>query len=195
MSIDYGMGKTNIDPETGIRYGCVSVHSLNPDVIYDAQELDYGKPHCPKCGNAAATIPAHTEQRGAGVSVIQDVPEAYEDYEMARGAYADYACESCRYLFDGGEAFPDEPLGWYIDDGEYKVVDCLDSDALVIKSPYYTLANFCSPCVPGAGNLDSHNTDGVKTYCFGHDWFDDGKAPYPVYAVATGERVEPNKGE
>jgi len=27
-------------------------------------------------------------------------------------------------------------------------------------------------------------------YCFGHDWFEDGKAPYPVYSVETGELVE-----
>lgn len=35
------------------------------------------------------------------------------------------------------------------------MTDCLDNDAFIIKSPYYTYAQFCSPCVPGAGNLDN----------------------------------------
>jgi len=66
-------------------------------------------------------------------------------------------------------------------------VNCLDSDILVTKSPFYTYAPFCSPCVPGAGNLDSTvpigieapydrdeqirtmSTMGVKTYCFAHE--------------------------
>jgi hypothetical protein len=61
---------------------------------------------------------------------------------------------------------------------------------MVLKSPYYTYANYCSPCVPGAGNLDDIVEGEVKTYCFGHDWFEEEKAPYPVYSVATGELIE-----
>jgi hypothetical protein len=33
---------------------------------------------------------------------------------------------------------------------------------------------------------------GVRTYCLGHDWFEDGKAPYPVYRVDNGELVLPD---
>ncbi len=84
----------------------------------------------------------------------------------------------------------DEPTGWTLDDGEYKAVDCLDTEIMIIQSPYYTLAPFCSPCCPGAGNLDQAG-DGVKTYCFGHEWFDGGRAPYPVYRVSDGSLVEP----
>jgi hypothetical protein len=29
-----------------------------------------------------------------------------------------------------------------------------------------------------------------KAYCLGHDWFDDGRAPYPVYSVETGEWMQ-----
>ena len=35
--------------------------------------------------------------------------------------------------------------------------------------------------------------DGVRAFCFGHDWFEEGKAPYPVFSVATGKRVRPEK--
>lgn len=79
----------------------------------------------------------------------------------------------------------------YEQDG-YKLTGCLDNDLFVLKSRFYTFAQFCSPCVPGAGNLDNPCPDGPRSYCLGHDWFDGGKAPYPVYSVETGEEVQPN---
>jgi hypothetical protein len=76
--IDYGMGQTNIDKETGIHYGVISINSLTECAIEDF-EADYGEPHCPKCGSEAETIPAHTESDPSGegkwVSVVQDIPE------------------------------------------------------------------------------------------------------------------------
>jgi len=83
-----------------------------------------------------------------------------------------------------------EPVGWHVSEEGYEIVDCLDNDAMILKSPYYTFARYCSPCVPGAGNLDDADPNGVKTYCLGHDWFEDGKAPYPVFRVDTNELVE-----
>ena len=68
-----------------------------------------------------------------------------------------------------------------------------DHDIFIIKSPYYTLCQFCSPCAPGAGYLMNHTPDGIKAYCFGHDWFDGERAPYPVYSVKTGKLVEPKR--
>jgi hypothetical protein len=77
----------------------------------------------------------------------------------------------------------------YDKDG-YKIESAFDNTELfVTKSPFYTFTQFCSPCAPGAGNLDNYCEDGARTYCLGHDWFEDGKAPYPVYSVATGELV------
>ena len=66
-----------------------------------------------------------------------------------------------------------------------------DPDIFVLKSKYYTWAQFCSPCAPGAGYLTSFTDPevGVKTYCFGHDWFENERAPYPVYSVETNELV------
>ena len=61
---------------------------------------------------------------------------------------------------------------------------------MILKSDYYTHAQFCSPCVPGAGNLDSPCDSGEKAYCLGHDWFEDGIAPYPVYRVSDNARIE-----
>ncbi len=181
--IDYGMGTTNIDKETGIRYGVISQHSVT-EAWCEAAEADYGKPTCPKCGNE---VKEHT------VEGDQWFPRYRE-----HGCH-DYDCAVCEHTLDSSDVYGDEPIGWSVDGGEYKMCDCLDSDVMVMQSPYYTFAPFCSPCVPGAGNLDGATEEGewigeehgVKTYCVGHDWFEDGKAPYPVFAVATGAEVTP----
>ena len=177
--IDYGMGTTNRDPENGIRYGVISQHSVL-QAWADSAEPDYGDACCPKCGNKAQS----TVLEGSA-SLDYDL----DDFERAEHECADFVCEPCRYVFGSESAYGDEPQGWSYTGAGYELVDCLDSDVMVLKAPYYTFAQFCSPCVPGAGNLDSADEDGVKTYCLGHDWFEDGKAPYPVYIVATGKQI------
>lgn len=171
IGIDYsGTGATcNRDAANGIRYGVISTHSLH-EFFWDSVENDYGDPTCPDCGNPATDA-------------------ATIDAEWAQDQNGEYACSHCETCFESDHAFPDEALGWSIDDGDYKVINCLDSDAMVILSPYYTYAQYCSPCVPGAGNLDNPCEDGVKCYCFGHEWFDGDRAPYPVYSVETGNQV------
>lgn len=82
-----------------------------------------------------------------------------------------------------------EPLSFILEDGEY-VAECGDDgDIFITKSPFYSMAQYCSPCAPGAGYLMNECESGIKTYCFGHDFFDCGRAPYAVYSVKTGERV------
>ncbi len=174
--IDYGHGTTNVDKVTGIRYGVISQHSVS-QAWCDSAEPDYGKPTCPKCGNEAI-------ESGA-------LPDESEEWEIAKGACSDWGCTHCEYVFDASEAYGDEPQGWNYEGEGYTLTDCLDFDIFVLASSFYTFAPFCSPCVPGAGNLDSAGEDGVKTYCLGHDWFEGGKAPYPVYSVETDQLVAP----
>ncbi len=178
--IDYGSGMTNIDVETGIRFGVISQHSIG-QAWADSAEADYGKPTCPKCGNEA--IEYDVEKDGTDE----------KPFECSKYGCADFMCLACEYVFDSSDAYGDEPIGYTYDGDGYKMCDCLDSDVMVLQSPYYTFAPFCSPCVPGAGNLDGaeHEQHGVKTYALGHDWFEDGKAPYPVFSVVTGEQVQP----
>jgi hypothetical protein len=167
--IDYGLGQSNVDRETGIRYGVISQNSVLQSWA-DSSEPEYGEPTCPECGGS-----------------VKDSSEVEADWNTGK----DYACVECKQVFWSDRVFSDEALGYsYTGDG-YKLTDCLDSDVFVLKSPYYTFAQFCSPCVPGAGNLDNPCTDGPKTYALGHDWFEDQIAPYPVYSVKTGELVKP----
>lgn len=171
--IDYGMGRANIDVKTGFRYGVISQNSVS-HAWSESAKPEY-EPACPKCGRGAK---AH------------DTVEVDTDsWASAKGECADFACEQCEYVFGSESAFGDEPAGWsYAGDG-YQLIDCLDSDIMVLQSPVYTLGAYCSPCVPGAVNLESPLDDGAKAYCLDHDWFEDGAAPYPVYSVETGQLI------
>ena len=171
--IDYGLGRSNVDLGTGIRYGVISQNSVL-QAWADSSEAEYGEPTCGNCGNPAVEI--------------ESVPEEEREDWTANGH--DYACVACKRTFWSDEAFPDEAIGYSYEGDGYKLTDCLDSDIFVLKSPYYTFAQFCSPCVPGAGNLDNPMAGGVKTYCLGHDWFEEGHAPYNVYSIETNEEVK-----
>lgn len=189
--IDYGMGKTNIDHETGIRYGVIVHHGVG-QTWYESSEPYYA-PFCPYCGNQVAEI--------------------YEEMvELPR-------CPKCNHEFDPDQSFNNfDPAGFtynndrYICNQEYD-----DPDIFVIKSPYFTYCKFCSPCAPGAGYLmdwfkvngeritekdlenipaiferykqKAENAGYIRAYCFSHDFFPDNKAPYPVFSVETGELV------
>ena len=83
-----------------------------------------------------------------------------------------------------------EPLGFEYSSDGYKLADCLDNDIMVLESPFYTFAKFCSPCVPGAGDLDAPDADGIKAFALGCDWFEGGVAPYTVYRVSDDSVVE-----
>lgn len=157
VGLDYGLGRSNVDNVTGIRYGVISQNSVL-QAWADSSSPVYGEMECSACG---ATL-----------------------------SIEDSNCPKCNADMQNDLDYV-EPIGWeYLGDG-YELTDCLDNDIFVLKAPYYTFAQFCSPCVPGAGNLDNAMPDGVKTFCLGHDWFESGKAPYPVYSVENDVEVTP----
>lgn len=163
LGIDYGGGTTNVDLENGIRYGVISMNAVAGEALNDL-EHDYPF-NCPDCGS--------------------------ESLVKSRSQRFDFFCRACRTWHMSDECYGDESIGFHYDGDGYQLENCLDSDIMVIKSPYYTLAQFCSPCVPGAGNLDNPISNGVKTYCLGPDWFDEYRSlPYPVYRVEDESLVE-----
>lgn len=190
--IDYGFGKTNIDRETGIRFGVINMNcpSLH-EFVWDYVEPDYGEPACPECGNAVTDCDTVEDVETADDSAEESKSLRY----YSKGSCADFICESCKLLIDSSDAYGDEPNVHVLDgDGYAGYVDSYN-DLLITKSPYYTHAQFCSPCAPGAGHLENACESGPKTYCLGHDWFQKGQTPYPVYEVATGKLVEESKDE
>jgi hypothetical protein len=176
--IDYSLGQSNFNPETGIHFGVIPMNSL-AHWAWDEFEPDFGEPHCPKCGNPAC------DSDSDGVPAFDD--QENEDIEI--DGCGDYYCDSCRFAFDGDWAFSDEALGHTLD-GEYKATVDTYNDAFLLDSPYYTKSQFCSPCAPGAGYLLNYCEDGVKSYCFGPDWFDEEQpCPYPVWKCGTDELI------
>jgi len=168
--IDYGMGKTNIDNETGIRYGVINQIELL-QAWCDESDAEYGPACCPDCGNELEKV-----EDIDGADIEPEAQLAFDDTDD------EYWCMSCNKGIDDDELWDcAEPIRHYISNNGL-VAECGDSgDIFVIESPYYTLAEFCSPCAPGAGYIMSKGD--IKAYCFGHDWFEGGKAPYKVYSV------------
>lgn len=169
--IDYGLGLSNVDTATGIRYGVISHHEVG-EGWYEVAEAEYG---APTCGNDATSS-----------SDITDA--AVTDAEWFTGQ--DYTCVACERCFWSDEAFGDEALGYHYSGDGYELSAGTDGDIFVIKSPYYTRSQFCSPCAPGAGYLMNPCATGEKTYCLDHDWFESKVAPYPVYRVEDDAAVQ-----
>lgn len=189
--IDYGSGKSNYDTATGIRYGVISQNTPDPEAVQDIFER-----------GTDLTFEAY--QREAVDKVRSALSDYFSDSKWDnKPSKLDNAVERVMYeiVDDINEQYqPDSHDTLYEQDG-YKITNCLDNDLMILKSPYFTYAQFCSPCVPGACNLDSPLSvplnsedkplhpdiaDQNKCYCLGHDWFEDKKAPYPVYSVETG---------
>lgn len=201
--IDYGMGLSNIDKETGIRFGVISQNEVL-QIWVDESEADYGKATCPDCGNEAKELEVKTTQLESGVLIESIIPKSMENWERAEYESEDYYCESCKKVFGAESAFPEEPLAFHYEKAGYKCFQSGDdTDIFIELSPYYTYAGFCSPCAPGAGDLSNpfvnhwensgtnqkgNNTPEdypndyqekakkagfPKVYCFGHDWFEE----------------------
>lgn len=166
--IDWGRNETNIDKETGIRFGVIQ-HDRVGAAWYE---------------NAEPVYPTDEE-----LELDENDPEYYSIVDNL------------------------EPVCFSYNDKGYKCYQGADNpDIFVEKSPYFTFAEFCSPCAPGAmylvnyidaqgcypgGMHDAHGVsiDNQRGYCLGHSWFEVGKAPYPVYSVETCERIEPEVTE
>jgi predicted RNA-binding Zn-ribbon protein involved in translation (DUF1610 family) len=164
--IDYGRGLTNIDLKTGIHYGVIQ-HNEIGNMWYEAAEALYVY-HCPHCGK-----------------------------ELKKGIQQK-KCGSCRREIDPENNFDDcvEIVSYFVKNKNLVAEQMADNeDIFVIKAKYYTYAKFCSPCAPGACYLNDSiqdDPDAPKAYCFNHNWFEGGKAPYRVYSVKTGKEVLPN---
>jgi len=160
--IDYGRGITNINLIDGIRYGVICLNEITQAWCESSEpKLSY---YCSNCGA-----------------------------ELKKGAEAK-RCPDCYRKIEEGDFDFIEPDFWSIDDGRYKAYSDDNNDIFILKSPYFSYAQFCSPCAPGAGYIMNELEDkdyNNRTYCFGHDWFDDEVAPYTVYSVETGEVVQP----
>lgn len=179
--IDYGLGQTNIDKATGIRYGVISMHEVT-QAWADSSEGDYGKPCCPECGSELTKV-KEGYTRSYKTQSGQEAVAVFDD---------EYRCETCNVdIEDVSECYSEEAIAFTYEQDGYKCSqDRDDTDIFILKSPFYTRCQYCSPCAPGAGYIINTVEDGVKSYCFSHDWFEDNIAPYPVFRVEDDKEVK-----
>lgn len=169
IGIDYGLGRVNVDKETGIRFSVLgfSCGALEEGVLGEFESV-YSM-SCPSCGEELSddTFPGEGEDRH---------------------------CPSCGFEIPEDEEWPDDPDYYSFLDESLEAF--YSSDVLgiwIVRSPFYTRGRFCSPCCPGAIDLDEPDNNGAKGFCFGPEWFVDGIPPYPVYRVSDDSLVHPGK--
>ena len=161
--IDYGRGLTNIDKKN-IRFGVLPFHEIL-QAWCDDSESEYGFPFCEHCGYEFKTT---TDPK---------------------------LCPICRQEIIE-PIWRDEPLFHYYRQNGYKIYQPFDdTDLFIEKSPFFTFAQFCSPCAPGACYLlnplnPKEASKNNICYCLDHKWFENKKAPYPVFTIKTGKEVK-----
>ncbi len=172
--IDYGHKTTNIDSETGIRYGVIHNNRLAShawdEITSKGTDLDY------KDGIEGLT-------QDLTNSLIRSVLADYDSGFDCRQAAEEIVEQLDLNLESTGDC---TRYQYYDKDVTFTV--CSDGDIFVTKSKFYALCGFCSPCAPGAGHLESDGE--VMTYCLGPDWFDsDNPMPYSCFSVENNKKV------
>ncbi len=198
----------NYDPNTGIFYGAIAQNSLNPEVVSDillgsdTRDLSYEEVLNDlnfKIDNAIE-FNSLEEMYQISKEVIGDhklnkyrlelIREILNHFKNKRfGAIKDILESE----FNNSYENPGSPDFLYESEG-YKIINCLDNyNFMILKSPYYTFAPECSPCVPCAGDLDSIFEDREytkKTYCLGKDFYNEDEEPkFKIYKVSDDKEV------
>ena len=182
--IDYGHGMSNIDKETGIRYGVIHQNHISPDayedIINNGIDVDFEGFKKEVKDQLETSIASALEELGlyrSGSKYNNNDPEAMAEEIVDNLEWDNYEgtgdCTRYEYEQDG-----------------YHIQTCSDGDMFILKSPYYSKSQYCSPCAPGAGYLNNPCKDGPKTFCLLDDWFDEyQKCPYPIWRVDNDELV------
>ncbi len=159
---DYGLGKSNINSKTGIRYGVISAHSVSSEALDDIFSQGRNLSHESAVEERKKEIEQAITNYVSDDRLKERVDEMWQivEEEFSKGYTEDEDC----YLYEK--------------DG-YKIQTMSNGNIMVLESPFVANCQFCSPCIPGAGNLDKPCDTGPNTYALGPEWFDEEFAPMP----------------
>jgi len=168
----------NYDEKTGIHFGVISPNSICQETLSDL------------CDKSIDTIYEESKK-----TFLSDLESFCDDH------YLDFKnINEDSFIDEFNQNYDNDNHGYEYEDKDYFLQISDDNFGIfVIKSPYYTYTKQCSPCAPGAGDLDNpviqerlgempndifmHNT--VKAYCLSREFFDSeySKIPYRYYRV------------
>ena len=174
----------NYDEKTGIHFGVISPNSICHETL---SEL---------CDKSVDTI--YEESKEDFTNQIENI---LNDNGFSIGQIDEVLTPAIDCF---NENYNNDNHGYEYEDKEYILHISDDNFGIfVIKSPYYTFTRLCSPCAPGAGDLDNpilldtieqkipnfynvfSQDNHVKAYCLPKEFFDDeySKIPYRYYRV------------
>ncbi len=161
----------NTDPKTGIRYGVIPLHDLDP---YFAYEEFYDNSE----NLAIKEIELEIDE------LFEPIKEFAKERELDKETDIEELKNAIKEdVFENWDESEDSLL--YEHDG-YKI-QLIDRDLFIAESPYVTLGPLCSPCAPGAVYLpDADGKRGFMAYCLPKECFEDGKAPYEYITIEEG---------
>lgn len=176
---------TNINPKTNIRYSCVYLNSLDPDTAQwlwdDAENLSEAE--------AYAELKSEIERDTESIEDEVRIAVAERDYAMlSNDRYMEDEVEAAynRLGYDDRDDYIDtrleleseriqieEPTLAGICEGvRYEISHLGGAPILwVLESPIISKARLCSPCVPGAIDLDSPANTGYEGYGIPENWY------------------------
>lgn len=151
---------TNCNPDTGIPYGVIYLHHLDPDLAKDLfyEGVNISEKDALEELRAETTkdVENENDDRGDDPWTIEEMAdevdrrlEKYAESIQIDEPTIEGECEGVKYMISwlGGA-----PLLW------------------VFSSPYTGAYAQCSPCVPGAGDLEAPDEFGVICYDVPPSW-------------------------
>jgi hypothetical protein len=192
---------SNVNPETGIRYGVISAHSvpwLQDEIITHGESITY-RNYVSELQDRIRYAP--TQEDGNLSDVLEDYylgdrakDDILESAQEHEGAWTEEDIEELtQSVLDAISCLEfDEEEYEYEDEESRFLLGFLGGGPMiwVLKSPVITNVRLCSPCAPGAGDLDSPDDDGYACYAVSEEWFDeDNPCPYPTWAAIEAEVI------
>lgn len=176
---------SNYDEKTGIHYGVISPNSISSEVLQDL------------CFGANSTDPHYESGK---TELIDDLKQFCEDH------YLNFDhIDPDQFIDQFNDHYENSDGQYDYEDSEYTLHISGDNFGIfVIRSLYYTFTKQCSPCAPGAGDLDNpislqeyekgdHNAfmyGTVKAYCLPREFFDEySPIQYRYYNVSDDKEV------
>lgn len=170
---------TNVNLETGIAYGYISANSLHPDIVQDLQDngtdVYYEDALKEAQRDAAETKEAQDEAKADADDSQWDELDVDEIFDRTL-AYLQANWSGSKFEQKFNDDYqPDEPVHEGEKDGVKYRTSWLGGalNVWVFESPFTCKTVPCSPCVPGAGDLDNVGKGDYECYDVPPNWRDE----------------------